>query len=749
MEYFESDVPGGNGLCSDNACPCPEVEIPRGTGYLYIEQSLVDFRRQYPKLDSARRAMQQMQEQMRSGGTGGIFSGITGGFYRLGPILVCEQGAKLRNLDLEVAAADAKHWWKTGLVPLRATPLAGSSKIKKGKSTPKAKPIIKVDKAIEGAVKASKTQNIENKKVQPKPGKPKVTNLEKSEVKGTEAEKAAEKPPREKGAQTDTRLSLWLAIANLNISGLGYWLSGERKRGILFVGVGVALLFAGHIANASKNPLLWGLMCLALFIGMAVDLWFLLKKREIKLPPLLQRSASLLPAVALLVNVVFYGCFLLYRSAGNNLYQAGLVAQEKNDVYGVFSNWYALSNYYRISLNSRVVEVQRPLGEVGLLINTRNLVGNSQFSAALEEIEHFITLYPDSLKKADMADIGVDAYVGWAQELDRQNEYEKGLEKLDSAQRYFPTQAGVHKQQLDSAYSAHYMAFGNYLIAQDKFGTAVEKLEYLMAAYPEATEYQAAYESAAQAYVGWSTQLAEQKDYVQAALNLDTVIDAYSKSKAVADARQMLPLAYLNCGKQLSDQYHYLLAMEKFESIKEIGASSALVNNADEEYQNTVLLLAKDDGEDGQKVVDEAQVQACNGEIPTHPSIGLLADEPGKVFNCCEVPGISDCSRWVMSSDLIATIPGSFRYTLLRTSSSRKVQSCAFTGWHTLERHQDMDEVVINLVATGEEVARKTFYGGSPPACPYVHFFNSMTDFLYGDQVKNPTIDEWIAQVIQ
>ncbi len=27
------------------------------------------------------------------------------------PILVCEQGARLRHLDLDTAAADARHWW--------------------------------------------------------------------------------------------------------------------------------------------------------------------------------------------------------------------------------------------------------------------------------------------------------------------------------------------------------------------------------------------------------------------------------------------------------------------------------------------------------------------------------------------------------------------------------------------------------------------------------------------------------------
>jgi hypothetical protein len=46
---------------------------------------------------------------------------------------MCEMGAKKRGLDLAVAAADAKYWWETGLVPLRATPKAGSAEAKKEK----------------------------------------------------------------------------------------------------------------------------------------------------------------------------------------------------------------------------------------------------------------------------------------------------------------------------------------------------------------------------------------------------------------------------------------------------------------------------------------------------------------------------------------------------------------------------------------------------------------------------------------
>lgn len=118
MEYFEVPRPPGDGLCSDNECPCgwPGAEIPRGTGYLYISQEVVDFRRDARSVEDVQRKVRRMQQQLDSI--------IILGQGVASPTLVCEEGAELRGLDLEVAAADAKYWWETGLAPLRATPLS-------------------------------------------------------------------------------------------------------------------------------------------------------------------------------------------------------------------------------------------------------------------------------------------------------------------------------------------------------------------------------------------------------------------------------------------------------------------------------------------------------------------------------------------------------------------------------------------------------------------------------------------------
>jgi hypothetical protein len=114
---FEDEVLLQDGCCSDDACPCPETPIPRGTGYYYIDGETVAFRRKYPRLLDARMAVK------RGEGIPILTTPEGGGLARSGGILMCEQAARLRNLDLAVAAEDARHWWHDGKVPLRPTPL--------------------------------------------------------------------------------------------------------------------------------------------------------------------------------------------------------------------------------------------------------------------------------------------------------------------------------------------------------------------------------------------------------------------------------------------------------------------------------------------------------------------------------------------------------------------------------------------------------------------------------------------------
>lgn len=115
------EVPGNldpDRRCSDNACPCgsPGAAIPHGEGFMYVSEDVVKWRRDARSVQESQQKAQKLRKKSRMP--------VIFGQDMILPTLMCEQGARQRGLDLAVAAADARYWWETGRVPLRATPQA-------------------------------------------------------------------------------------------------------------------------------------------------------------------------------------------------------------------------------------------------------------------------------------------------------------------------------------------------------------------------------------------------------------------------------------------------------------------------------------------------------------------------------------------------------------------------------------------------------------------------------------------------
>lgn len=88
---------------------------------MYISEQVVDFRHDALTQDEMIEKFDRMAKQMEEQTGRSIVYLDTQGIAI--PILICEQGARKRGLDLEIAAADAKDWRDTGLVPLRPLPI--------------------------------------------------------------------------------------------------------------------------------------------------------------------------------------------------------------------------------------------------------------------------------------------------------------------------------------------------------------------------------------------------------------------------------------------------------------------------------------------------------------------------------------------------------------------------------------------------------------------------------------------------
>ena len=114
FDYFEiPTMKEGPFICSDDECPCSGgINLEPGvTGYLYISKEVVARRKRA-------RSWAEAKQLISLPGLNVFARPNT-----IIPVFMCEEGARRRHLNLEVAAADAKMMEESGICPLRSTPI--------------------------------------------------------------------------------------------------------------------------------------------------------------------------------------------------------------------------------------------------------------------------------------------------------------------------------------------------------------------------------------------------------------------------------------------------------------------------------------------------------------------------------------------------------------------------------------------------------------------------------------------------
>ncbi len=537
--------------------------------------------------------------------------------------------------------------------------------------------------------------------------------------------------------------AIFLSLSNLNPFGLGYLLTGQTKRW-LFVLIGnLSLLAVGQLTNAAKNPALWAGIFLAAYIGMAVDLWFLLEKKPELLSEKLTRNSILLPAAAILVNLLFFGGFFFFRSAGTRLIDQGDSAYEAGDFENSLKDYYSATQLFKLSLNPEVITVSSRLNEVSTILAGRAFLVAADYPAAIETIAKFNENFPESAKKNEMMALGIETYLAWANDLRCKNEFESSLKQLNFALKDYLKAYPDRITEINNAIALNYLQWGISLLDQKTYDQGIEKLEIVVNKFSQSDSYDTAYMKAAQGHFDAAVSLIDSnKDFELAVDHIDTVIGAYPKSDFVNQALSKKTSALLGWGKLLNESGSYLKTLEKYDEIKTLTKGSTILAEVESETQKTIQLLARDIGGDGEVEIQYTLQEACAGFTAIRPTIDIFPDEPGKALAC-------DGDDFLIPVDFIADMPGTFRYIITREDGSKRVQACPYTGGHTLERWVNTSEIIIKKVKNGDVLAKKTFSGAPPESCPNKYAFNADTDLSWGDWVEDTDITVWLDNTLK
>jgi hypothetical protein len=233
---------------------------------------------------------------------------------------------------------------------------------------------------------------------------------------------------------------------------------------------------------------------------------------------------------------------------------------------------------------------------------------------------------------------------------------------------------------------------------------------------------------------------------MEAVSHLLIVRENYPRSEIVAQAKKELPKAMMLWGGNLRSEGRFMDALEKYHQVADYTSDPQTLTEAETEIQETVEELARDNGSDGQVIIEMARLYSCGFEPVTDPSVDIYPEEQGKALAC------SEYDDYYIPEELQADIPGIFRYVITSEDAARRVQSCNYTtssDTRVLERWQRGVTVTVNYTRNGDQFAKKTFYGPSPDSCPYEYYFSYMIEEIWGDFFEEEKISEWLGGVLK
>jgi tetratricopeptide (TPR) repeat protein len=358
------------------------------------------------------------------------------------------------------------------------------------------------------------------------------------------------------------------------------------------------------------------------------------------------------------------------------------------------------------------------------------------FETAIEKYEPLEK--NDKVSGSALADEMSETYVEWGDQLNKKGDYETAQEKYEVTINDYGGSAAAKNAYNKSA--ANLLMWGKSSFGHGDFESSVNNLQKILDQYPDSSSVADAKGLLPDAMLEWVKQLYAGLDYERTAEITQKMIDDFPETEQTKQARVTFSTALIGWGQQLSKESRFILALEKFDLAEQETQDKDLTTTAKDEYKTALIGLANDTGADGQTVIQQAAKDACTKIKTTALGINLLKDQPGKAISCDETV--------TLPSDMLPTIPGTFRYVIQRRDYQSTIQSCPYSGGHTLVREVNKVDITLISTVTGQVVKLQTFTGSNPGGCPSQRYFYASIDYETGGVVAEQDILDWLIDAV-
>jgi tetratricopeptide (TPR) repeat protein len=364
-----------------------------------------------------------------------------------------------------------------------------------------------------------------------------------------------------------------------------------------------------------------------------------------------------------------------------------------------------------------------------------------QYADAIDKYDTVLGEYADTPAAGEAQAVAAETYAEWATQLREAGEYEDAIARYKIVLDEYadtPTAAKVKEPA-----AATYAEWAAHLRATDDYEAAIEIYQIVASEYADTSAAKAVQEeeTVADTYAEWATQLREDGLYATAIRKYQKILGQYADTRPAAAAQAKIGQTYNDWGRHLHSQRKYIEAMEKFTLTLKATDDAGVIASAEEGYDEALWALSEASTGEGKQVMEQALPRVCEGKPAESTAVGLAEDKPGKA--------LFDGSKIKLPSSLKATSPGHFRYVICLDEGTSVLQRCPYTGGHTLVRQRKWWRVRVRDTRTARVVANRTFYGTSPPACPFSRSFWSSVDYSTGNAPSTSQVIDWLQGVVR
>lgn len=408
---------------------------------------------------------------------------------------------------------------------------------------------------------------------------------------------------------------------------------------------------------------------------------------------------------------------------------------EAADTYGE-----AIKSYYR---SKNIDDAKEEYYQVMLALGEQ-LRGEEKYADALDVYTKMSNDLGISSDDAELITAIGQTYLDLSDQLFEAKDYQGALDTLtDYANyQYFDY---AFESEMQSRYPDIYLELARQQMTDKDYEAAVTSYEMVIDQYASSSQAKEAKSEIAEAYISYGDEMVASGED-QAALDAYTKALALNISQSDKDRiNSAMAGILLNIGNDQIDQQLYMEAEATLKEANKYTASEDVMANIEAAMELALSSLAADTGTQGKQVLADAKQTACNGEAAASGSVNYFKDQAGKALSCSSGTSIP--------SNLIASTPGEFRYVVSSSTGSSTVQTCTYYlysgGKAYIKRVTSTQTITVRSADTGRTYSSKTFYGGTPGACPTYHYFSSTTDYIYGSSPSSTEITQWLTAVIK